>query len=145
MRKTVFAILMASAFGVQAADVGLSVGTDRKFDRDLTVLTVGTKVVGLHTSIDLSRVEGTYHSVGTSVGKTFTVFGVGLLPYTSLNYIRADTNALKHGGVAATGVELSYPLNKHLSVSADYSYRWDIKSDTNYEGSLITFGLKSTF
>ena len=145
MKKVVFSVLMASAFAAQAADVGLSVGTDRKFNKDFTVLSVGTDVMGLKASVDVGRVQDTYHSVGVSVGKSLNVFGLGVLPYTSLSYIKADSTKLEDGGVGSAGLEVSYALSKSVSVTADYSYRWDLKKSTSYEGSLVTFGLKSTF
>jgi hypothetical protein len=145
MKKTLIGLMMATAFTAQAADIGLSVGRDGSLDREIVVLSVGTSAFGLNTSVEVSKVEDAYHSIGSSVGKSFKLFGVGLLPYASLGYVHADASNLKNGRVGATGVEVSYAVSKNFSLTADYSYRWDLKQDTNYEGSLLTLGIKTTF
>jgi hypothetical protein len=145
MKKSIIAIMLATAGIAQAAEVGLSAGTDKKFGRDMIVASVGTSVAGLHTSVDVSRVQDTYHTFGMSVGKQFNVMGVNVLPYGSLAYLQADAPKLQNGGVGSAGLEFSIPLSKTLSVTADVGYRWDVKKSTDYEGTLVTFGIKGSF
>lgn len=145
MRKTVIALLMASAVSAQAAEVTLSHGIDKKMDRDITVVSLGTSVAGFSASVDVSRVQDRYHSLGTSLGATVDVLGVRVVPYVGGAYVHADTKTLKNGAVAIGGVEFSLPLSKTVSLTADASYRWDVNKDTNYQGSVVTFGVKGAF
>lgn len=145
MKKLIFGLMCMTAFSTYAADIGLSVGKDQKFKKDVTSVSIGTEFVGLKVSTDITRASDTYYSVGNSVGKSFKLFFLEAQPYVGVSYMKADNSKLKNGFVGLTGFELSLPLNKHVALTSDISRRWDLDAKTDYKGTVVMVGLKGSF
>lgn len=144
MKKVLFAVLMIVSASVSATDIGLSVGRDQVFHKDMTVFSVGTDVAGLKAVGSIQTVRDTYSAIGGSVGKSFNVMkSVTVTPSVGLQQVNPDRGIT--GYVASAGVEGAYALTKQTAIVTGFTHRYDVKDATAFKGNQVTAGLKVSF
>ncbi len=145
MKKLILVAALSAAFSVNAAELGLAAGKNKSLDENVYALSLGTTLAGLKVSTEVGVAKDTFTSVGVSVGREMRVWKFGVTPYLGGGYIQSDIKGRESGGVATTGVEVSYPLSKSLALVGDYTYSWDVQKKTDFQGGLLTAGVRFSF
>lgn len=146
MKKTISALIVAASItSAYAADVGFSVGRDRTSDKEYGAVSIGTSINTFRLEAEVGRVVDTGTSIGASIGKEFKVGPITVTPHVGAAYIEATEKTVKSGSVVTSGLGASYPITKQVSFTVDFSRMWDIQDRTNFQGNLVTAGLRTSF
>lgn len=143
MKKILFVAMMFFGVSVQAAEVGLTVGRDKVYNRDYTAFSVGTSAVGLKLNGSLQTVRDRYVAFGSTVGKSFGFGAFTVAPSAGLWMVNPAVG--KNGYVATVGVEGSYALTKQAALVVDFTRRFNLNDATAFRGNQIGAGLKVSF
>ena len=146
MKKTIFGVMLVASIGsVYAADVSFSAGVNRGADENIGVVGIGTTMHQFRLDAKVGHTADTATSVGFGVGRSVKLWSLSITPQIGAAYVESDSRALKSGGIVTTGVNFAYPVIKNMAVTVDVSRQWDIQSRTNFEGTVITAGLRTSF
>jgi hypothetical protein len=144
MKKVLFASMILVSASASATDLGLSVGRDKTFSKDMTTLSVGTSVAGLKATGSIQTVRDTYVAFGGSVGKSFDVTkSLSVTPSIGVQQINPDRGV--NGYAAVAGVEGAYALSKGTAIVASFNHRYDLKDAAAFKGNQVSAGLKVSF
>jgi hypothetical protein len=146
MKKTILSLMLVAGMGaVQAADVGFSAGVNKDVDESVGVLSIGTSMHQFRLDAKVGYTVDTSTSIGFGVGREMKVWALTVTPQIGAAYLESDSASFKSGGIVTTGVNVAYPVMKKVAITFDVNRQWDIQSRTNFEGTVITAGLRTSF
>jgi hypothetical protein len=146
MKKAIIGLSLAVGLSsVYAADVGISVGRDQNSKQEVAALSIGTTMHAFRLEAEVSRTVDTSTSIGASVGRELKLGSFSLTPHIGAAYIEAESSSVKSGSVVTSGLSASYALTKHVSVAVDLTRLWDVSNSTNFQGNVVTAGLRTSF
>jgi hypothetical protein len=146
MKKTIVGLMFAASLGsVHAADVTFSAGVNRGADENMGAVAIGTTMYRFRLDAKVAHTIDTSTSIGLGVGREVKLWALTVTPQVGLAYAEADSKAQKSGGIVTTGVNVSYPIMKNVAVTFDIGRQWDMQDRTNFEGTVITAGLRTSF
>lgn len=138
---------MAGFASAQAADIGVYTGRNYDTGQNLVGITAPvTKLLGAQVTVgadrtisgpDVNRFNAT---AGYTVGK---VAGVSITPKAGIAYVARD--GAQDGLVGLYGVGAALPINKQVSLFADYAYQKGQSKVGDLDGSIVSFGLNVKF
>ena len=144
MKKIIFAVMVLTSASASATDLGLSVGRDKTFSKDMTTFSVGTNITGLNVTGSIQSVRNTYVALGGSVGKSFDVVkALSVTPSLGIQQINPDRGSIGYAVVA--GVEGAYTLSKGVAIFTNFTHRYDLKDAIEFKGNQVSAGLKVSF
>lgn len=148
MKKIVIAAALASGLvSAQAAEIGVYTGRNYDTGQNLVGITAPlTTVLGAQISVgadrtisgpDVNRFNAT---AGYTVGK---FMGVSITPKAGIAYVARD--GAQDGLTGLYGVGAALPLNKQVSLFADYAYQKGQSRIGDLDGSVVSVGLNVKF
>ena len=160
MKKVILALALLAVTGLaSAAEVGgfwnWEQGTNGHTDQAVGV-SVGDKLGAIDSSLDKVGVQATFdRSTSGSVNTNrytatasydvFTFHGVTVDVRAGLAYLDPQSAHLSNGGAGVAGFGLSYPVTKQVALGVDYAYQKGNNITKEYNGNIITTGVKYSF
>jgi hypothetical protein len=152
MKKSLFVVLMALSGLVSAADVGVYGGrlfATSNQDLNLVGLSAGQKFdkFGIQGTFDRSTTQATTLNRYTASG-SYDVFKLGTVQTNvrvGVAYLDPQSKTAGNGGAGFIGAGVAYPVTKQVNVVADYAYQKGNNITKNYNGNIVTAGLKYSF
>lgn len=145
MKKAIFGLMFVAATSAHAVDVGVSAGVNRSVDENVGVVTMGTSMRDFRFNLGVGYTVDTASSIGFSAGREMKLWSFTVTPQLGAAYLESDSKTLKSGGIITTGVNVAYPVTKKIAVTFDYARQWDIQSRTDFQGNVVTAGLRTSF
>jgi outer membrane autotransporter protein len=145
----VVAGMLLAVGNAMAADFGVYGGRNMGSEQNLVGLSVGEKFgkFGVQGTFDRSttqRVDVNRYTISGSydvvkLGPVQTNVRVGFA------YLDPQSGTASNGGAGFVGAGIAYPVNKKVSLVADYAYQKGNNITKAYDGNILTAGLKYSF
>ena len=150
MKKIALATVLALAAGMASA-VELGVTANRDFgpnpDRNGYGVTIGQKFGAASAALGFERYTAGSNDLDRySLVAGYDVAKVGVFtitPKAGVAYLQPQVG--QTGYAALAGVGVSVPLNKTVSLTADYRYQAGQSRVNQYDGSTVSAGVKVSF
>lgn len=159
MKKSLLALLMVVSGAASAADVGLyglfQQGTNGHSQQALGV-SVGDKLGAVDPSLSKVGVQGTFDRstsntynlnryTATASYDVYTFSDVTFNVRAGVAYLQPQALKASNGGAGLVGAGVAYPVAKNVNLVADYSYQKGNNITKNYNGNIVTAGVKYSF
>jgi outer membrane autotransporter protein len=152
MKKFLFATLMLLSGLASAVDVGVYGGrlfATSNQDLNLVGVSAGQKFdkFGIQTTFDRSTTQVTTVNRYTASG-SYDVFKFGNVQTNvrvGVAYLDPQSAKAGNGGAGFVGTGVAYPVTSKVNLVADYAYQKGNNITKNYNGSIVTAGLKYSF
>ena len=159
MKKSLLALLMVVSGVASAADVGVyglfGQGTNGRSEQAVGV-SVGDKLTAVDPSLSKVGVQGTFDrstSNTTTVNRytataSYDLFKLGPVQTNvraGVAYLQPQALNASNGGAGLIGVGVAYPVTKDVNLVADYAYQKGNNITKNYNGNIVTAGVKYSF
>lgn len=159
MKKSLLAVLMVLSGAASAADVGVyglfGQGTNGYSQQALGV-SVGDNLTKVDPSLSKVGVQGTFDRSTSNTYNlnrytatvSYDVIKLGPVQTNvrvGIAYLDPQSPKASNGGAGVIGVGVALPVTKDVNLVADYSYQKGNNITKNYNGNIVTAGVKYSF
>jgi hypothetical protein len=148
MKKVLLIATLLAAFNVAAFEVGVNGGAvTGSASGGLAGVTAGQKFdkLGLEAGYGQAWLNGSTQNRWSLTGSYDLYTTNSLVVAGKVGYVYLNNQSAKSGSAGTVGLGLTVPFTKSVAGTLDYAYQYAESGVTQFNGSVITAGIKYKF
>jgi outer membrane autotransporter protein len=147
MKKVLIIAALLASFNASAVEVGVNGGVITGDSGGLATVTIGEKFgkFGVEAGYGQAWLDSSTQNRWTLVGSYDVYTADKFVVAGKVGYVYLNNQSVVSGSAATVGVGVTVPLNKNWAATVDYAYQMAESGVTQFNGNIVTAGVKYKF